>query len=105
MENYPVNRSGRRPYNRTCGMGTPSASVQPQVHCKDSCSPASKSCSCSSFTKEDSMYDHLQYLIPTMAYVPMQTFTSVYDLNYALSVGTIFPQLCKPFCGKRGVRR
>ncbi|MBP7906433.1 MAG: spore coat associated protein CotJA, partial [Blautia sp.] len=24
---------------------------------------------------------------------------------YALSVGTIFPQLCKPFCGKRGIRR
>ena len=26
-------------------------------------------------------------------------------LQYALNVGTIFPQLCKPFCGKRGVRR
>ena len=37
-----------------------------------------------------------------MAYVPYQSFTSAYDLNYALSVGTIFPQLCKPFCGKRG---
>ena len=51
------------------------------------------------------MYEHLQYLVPTMAYVPMQMFTSAYDLNYALSAGTIFPQLCKPFCGKRGVRR
>ncbi|MCG4843857.1 MAG: spore coat associated protein CotJA [Ruminococcus sp.] len=40
-----------------------------------------------------------------MAYVPYQNFTSAYALDYALSVGTIFPQLCKPFCGKRGIRR
>ena len=43
-----------------------------------------------------------QYLPDAMAYVPCQGFTTTYDLGYALSVGTIFPQLCKPFCGKRG---
>ncbi|NSD59582.1 spore coat associated protein CotJA [Blautia faecis] len=51
------------------------------------------------------MYEHLKHLAPAMAYVPYQNFTSAYDLDYALSVGTIFPQLCKPFCGKRGIRR
>ena len=30
---------------------------------------------------------------------------SPYDLGYALKVGTVFPQLCKPFCGKRGGQR
>ncbi|WP_448781825.1 spore coat associated protein CotJA [Blautia sp.] len=40
-----------------------------------------------------------------MAYVPCQEFTANFPLQYALNVGTIFPQLCKPFCGKRGVRR
>lgn len=40
----------------------------------------------------------------TMAYVPMQTFQTTYDLNRALNVGTIFPELHKPFCGKRCMR-
>ena len=39
-----------------------------------------------------------------MAYVPMQTFQTTFDLNQSLEVGTIFPELCKPFCGKRCVR-
>lgn len=39
-----------------------------------------------------------------MAYVPVQTFQTTYDLNRSLEVGTIFPELHKPFCGKRCVR-
>ena len=39
-----------------------------------------------------------------MAYVPMQTFQTTYDLGHALEVSTIFPELHKPFCGKRCVR-
>ncbi|MEE1243196.1 MAG: spore coat associated protein CotJA [Frisingicoccus sp.] len=39
-----------------------------------------------------------------MAYVPMQTFQTTFDLNRSLEVGTIFPELHKPFCGKRCVR-
>jgi len=39
-----------------------------------------------------------------MAYVPMQTFQTTFDLNHGLEVGTIFPELHKPFCGKRCVR-
>ncbi|MDD3221131.1 MAG: spore coat associated protein CotJA [Clostridia bacterium] len=39
-----------------------------------------------------------------MAYVPIQTFQTTYELNKALEVGTIFPELHKPFCGKRCVR-
>lgn len=84
MENYQLGRFGCRPYNRTCGMMTSSPANPP---------------------KSDSMYEYLKHLMPAMAYVPYQSFTSAYDLNYALSAGTIFPQLCKPFCGKRGVRR
>ncbi|HJB16690.1 MAG TPA: spore coat associated protein CotJA [Candidatus Blautia excrementipullorum] len=51
------------------------------------------------------MYEHVDHMEPAMAYVPCQEFTNTYDLCYALTVGTIFPQMCKPFCGKRGVRR
>lgn len=37
-----------------------------------------------------------------MAYVPWQRFGRTYDLSKALCAGTIFPELDKPFCGKRG---
>ncbi len=40
----------------------------------------------------------------TMAYVPFQTFTSVYDNTTALKNGTLFPELDKPFLGKRNTR-
>lgn len=39
-----------------------------------------------------------------MAYVPLQTFQTTFDLNRSLEVGTIFPELHKPFCGKRCMR-
>lgn len=38
-----------------------------------------------------------------MAYVPWQRFGQTYDPSKALCAGTIFPELDKPFCGKRGV--
>lgn len=37
-----------------------------------------------------------------MVYCPMQEFNTTYELGKALQMGTIFPELCKPFCGKRG---
>lgn len=40
----------------------------------------------------------------TMAYVPFQTFTGVYDNATALKNGTLFPELDKPFTGKRNTR-
>lgn len=37
----------------------------------------------------------------TMAYVPWQQFTETYEPAKALRVGTIFPELDKPFYGRR----
>ncbi len=37
-----------------------------------------------------------------MAYVPKQKYGTIFDLCKALEVGTIFPELYKPFCGKGG---
>ncbi|MDD4698730.1 MAG: spore coat associated protein CotJA [Oscillospiraceae bacterium] len=36
----------------------------------------------------------------TMAYVPMQKYSTVYDQAEALNNGTLFPDLDKPFSGK-----
>lgn len=40
-----------------------------------------------------------------MAYVPWQKFEKMYDdLDKAYHTGTIFPELNKPFTGRRGVQ-
>ncbi len=36
-----------------------------------------------------------------MGYVPWQEFDKTFELKKALQVGTIFPELCLPFCGRR----
>lgn len=66
------------------------------------------SCNChmpGMIPKEAALYEKADMLPPAMGYVPCQKLTRTFDLCYALQVGTIFPELCKPFCGKRGVRR
>lgn len=39
-----------------------------------------------------------------MAYVPWQKFRQVYEPSKGLCQGTIFAELDKPFCGRRGNR-
>lgn len=105
MENYQMNRSCGRPYHATCGMAKHQMSA-PSCRCE--ADRSSQSCACripNTVTKNAEMYTHLSHLEPAMAYVPCQQLTTTYDLCYALNAGTIFPQLCKPFCGKRGGQR
>lgn len=108
MERYKMNTSCCRPYNRTCGMMRQDF---PQMR-----DPASASCPCRNVPQcnckmpgapsyDAEMYSHLAHLEPAMAYVPCQTFDDTFPLDRALSAGTIFPVLCKPFCGKRGMCR
>lgn len=52
--------------------------------------------------REAEMYAHVDHMTVAMAYVPCQRFTKSFDLCYAFQAGTIFPDLCKPFCGKGG---
>lgn len=37
-----------------------------------------------------------------MGYVPCQKYGELFDLCKGFHLGTIFPDLCKPFCGKGG---
>ncbi|MDY3918534.1 MAG: spore coat associated protein CotJA [Candidatus Limivivens sp.] len=37
-----------------------------------------------------------------VAYVPWQTFHDTFEPCKGLQMGTIFPELCLPFCGKGG---
>lgn len=63
-------------------------------------SNASKDCFC-----ERRKSDSLMGLPVAMAYVPWQHFHDVYEPDKALSYGTIFPELNKPFFGKGGCPR
>lgn len=45
------------------------------------------------------------YGVPlAMGYVPWQNFECTYEPAQALQAGTIFPELDKPFYGRRGIR-
>lgn len=43
--------------------------------------------------------------VVAMAYVPYQQFNTVYAAEKGLDSGTIFPELDKPFYGRRGEPR
>lgn len=49
--------------------------------------------------------DPLHGMALAIAYVPWQHWNQTYELKKALQVGTIFPELDKPFLGKRGACR
>lgn len=53
----------------------------------------------------ESAYRKTDFVV-AMAYVPWQYFDTVYETDKALEVGTIFPELNKPFLAEgRGCRR
>lgn len=111
MENYQMSRAGCRPYNRTCGMmktmPMPERTVQANRPQQTQCPPKIEDCNCKmpgTKSKNAEMYTHLEHLEPAMAYVPCQKFATTFGYGHALQMGTIFPELCKPFCGKRGGR-
>lgn len=60
---------------------------------------------CSSTNPGRPKRDPLAGLPVAMAYVPWQYYHETFEPCKALPLGTIFPELYKPFCGKRGVCR
>lgn len=48
--------------------------------------------------------DELRGMALAMGYVPWQNFECTYEPAQGLRAGTIFPELDKPFYGKRGMR-
>ncbi|MDO5336419.1 MAG: spore coat associated protein CotJA [Eubacteriales bacterium] len=101
MERYSANyQGGRSMCGSTPGRGDMRSS------CMTRPMPVKRetdSCPCPE--KNNPMYECLETLPVAMAYVPYQKYTTAFDLCYALKVGTIFPELCKPFCGKGGKGR
>lgn len=119
MDRFQMNRSGCRPYNYTCGMNSAlspcndrSSSDMPNCSrqnssCINNQKEQKESCGCKmpGSGPSEEIYSYLKHLVPAMAYVPCQEFAPTFELQKALQVGTIFPELCKPFCGRRGGHR
>ena len=99
------NKSVMRPYhmsgnsNRSCDRSSvsPSAHRAGSAFCADS-TPCADSASCPGNIRTGSDY------VLAMAYVPWQQFSTVYEPDRALSAGTIFPELDKPFLVAKGGR-
>lgn len=83
MDRYAMNRCSRQPHG------------QMPMQARQQCAPA-EDCQ-----KNTSVFAGLQTLPVAMAYVPSQTFKTTFELCKALQVGTVFPELYKPFCGER----
>jgi hypothetical protein len=92
MDNYRTNRPGygKRPGNYP----------RPNHYTPKPPRPTVPPCD----TDVKSMYEQLDDLgLPVaMGYVPMTRFGKTFDPAAGLQNGTIFPDLCKPFCGKGG---
>lgn len=55
--------------------------------------------------QEYSFNDYFEHFPIAMAYVPWQQLTKIFDnLDEAYKTGTIFPELEKPFTGRRCVK-
>ena len=52
--------------------------------------------------QETSRYVSSMGVLPAAAFIPWQIMRDLYDECTALQAGTIFKELNKPFCGKRG---
>lgn len=89
MPSYRYSHKGCQ-NNCTCGSAGPQSSVR-------------NSCCAPQPSHKESCHVPEQEHPLAMAYVRIQEFGSTFPLCKSLQVGTIFPDLCKPFCGKRGV--
>lgn len=94
---YPIPASGCD----TVSCGRP-GSDRSSAGCMKSDSPCENS-GCR--TEEPSCKKSMQEMVLAMAYVPWQEFDAIYDLPIALQVGTIFPELNKPFMGSKGGKK
>ncbi len=74
-----VNRTQAAPYGQNTRMA-PAPAPAPKECCED--------------------YPHIQPSSLAMVYAPMQTFVKIYEPTKALSRGTLFAELDKPFTGK-----
>lgn len=86
---------GRRMMDRTAGCG--------MMNKREECNMREKTDGCGMEDKMDGCdigSEHVDKMMPAMAYVPWQQWKDVYDIEDALCHGTIFEELNKPYIGR-----
>ena len=86
-----MSRNQMQMRNMNCNCDTAEPCVQPRMkeRCDNDCSRGR---------------DMLYGMPLAMGYVPWQNYECTYEPAQALKAGTIFPELDKPFYGRKGVR-
>lgn len=102
QRNMSMDRRQMNPRNRNNGCDTcePCRNERVADNCEMNCSRAQSRCDDDCSRGRDMLYG-----VPlAMGYVPWQNFECTYEPAQALQAGTIFPELDKPFYGRRGIR-
>ena len=100
-----MSRNPMQGRNMNCNCDVNEPCMNPRMHdnCDDGCERNERNrnrCDDDCSRGRDMLYG-----VPlAMGYVPWQNFECTYEPMQALKAGTIFPELDKPFYGKRGVR-
>jgi len=88
--------------NCNCDMNEPCMMPRIPERCEDGCDRNQNRNRCDD---DCSRGRDMLYGMPlAMGYVPWQNFECTYEPAQALQAGTIFPELDKPFFGRRGMR-
>ena len=96
----PRNQMHMRNMNGNCEMNEPCGNLRMKDSCDDGCERNHGRCDDDCSRGRDMLYG-----VPlAMGYVPWQNFECTYEPAQALQIGTIFPELDKPFYGRRGTR-
>lgn len=102
QRNMRMDRNQMNARHMNCNCEANESCVQPRIkdHCDDGCDRNRKRCDDDCSRGRDMLYG-----VPlAMGYVPWQNFECTYEPAQALQAGTIFPELDKPFYGRRGMR-
>lgn len=102
MDRTRNNSPYSRPYQTTCGMqcGMPEHKGMNRGDYR-----SEKNIHHEKMESFQSYSDYLKKIPLAMAYVPTQSFHKTLEHEKAFQNGTIFPELLKPFYGKRGMKR
>lgn len=101
MDNYRKSEYLNPRYaNPSCNARRCNTRPMPPYNLQPKCNQCNKCDECTAHSSSHCA-DPLSELPLAMAYVPWQHWNEIYELDKGLSVGTIFPELNKPFLGSR----
>lgn len=94
-----------RPARQNCGADNQTRPMRQSCRADNQMRPMQQNCGADNQMRPAHQNCDIDQMALAMAYVPWQHFHKTYEVDKALEYGTIFPELNKPFYGRRGVNR